>query len=145
ILTAMLDQGIESVALTRTGYPVMIGIPTAADEDVVDGIRTVRTLPARLPQTQERRLQAELDRALQLVPEFSPHVIHATTNYHTGVVAQAGSAATGLPWVLEVRGLMEKTWAASCPSPEGKLAAAVSQKARRVAEREAELATSADA
>src|SRR5699024_3168978 len=36
ILTAMRDQGIESVALTRTGYPVMIGIPTAADEDVVD-------------------------------------------------------------------------------------------------------------
>ena len=145
ILTAMRDQGIESAALTRTGYPVMIGIPTAADEDVVDGIRYVRTLPARLPQTQEQRLQAEVARALQLVAEFRPHVIHATTNYHNALVAQAVSAATGLPWMLEVRGLMEKTWAASRPSPEGKLAAAVSQKARRVAEREAELATSADA
>lgn len=145
ILTALRDQGIESVALTRTGYPVMIGIPTAADVDLVDGIRYVRTLPDRLPQTQEERLRAEVEQALQLVAEFRPHVIHTTTNYYNALVAQAVSAATGLPWVLEVRGLMEKTWAASLPSPGGKIAATSSQKARLVADREAELARTADA
>src|SRR5699024_12676660 len=51
ILTAMRDQGIESVALTRTGYPVMIDIPTDADRDVVDGIRYERNLPGALPRS----------------------------------------------------------------------------------------------
>lgn len=144
ILTALQERGIESVALTRTGYPVMIGLPLAADEDVVDGIRYVRTLPSRLPQTQEERLQAEVHRALELVSEFRPHVIHATTNYYNALVAQAVSAATGLPWVLEVRGLMEKTWIAAHASEAGKQEAAGSEKARMVALREAELAQQAD-
>src|SRR5699024_3176021 len=39
ILTALRGSGIDSVALTRTGYPVMLGKPFAAEEDVVDGIR----------------------------------------------------------------------------------------------------------
>ena len=146
ILTALRGRGIESVALTRTGYPVMIGKPLAADEDVVDGIRYVRTLPSRLPQTQEERLLAEVERALELVDEFRPHVIHATTNYYNALVAQAVAAATGLPWILEVRGLMEKTWAASHPTAEGRRAAASSRRRRGlVAACEAELATSADA
>lgn len=145
ILTALREQGIESVAITRTGYPVMIGKPFAADEDVVDGIRYVRTLPSRLPQTQEERLMAEVARALELVEEFRPHAIHATTNYYNALVAQAISAATGLPWILEVRGLMEKTWAATLPTAEGRTAAAASEKSRLIAAREAELATAASA
>lgn len=145
ILTALRDDGIESVALTRTGYPVMVGIPTAHDEDLVDGIRYVRTLPARLPQTQQERLEAEAARAVELVEEFRPHVIHATTNYHNALVAQAVSDATGLPWVFEVRGLMEKTWVASHTSDEGRLAATASEKHRLIAAKEGEQARDADA
>lgn len=145
ILTALREQGVDSVAITRTGYPVMIGKPLAADEDVVDGIRYFRALPNRLPQTQEERLMAEVERALELVEEFRPHVIHATTNYYNALVAQAVAAATGLPWILEVRGLMEKTWVATLPTTEGRTAAAASEKSRMVAAREAELATAADA
>lgn len=145
ILTALRDQGIESIALTRTGYPVMVGIPTAHDEDIVDGIRYVRTLPARLPQTQQERLEAEVARAMELVQEFRPHVLHATTNYHNALVAQAVSDATGLPWVFEVRGLMEKTWVASHASEEGRVAATVSEKHRLIAAKEGEQALDADA
>lgn len=145
ILTALREEGIDSVALTRTGYPVMLGKPFAADEDVVDGIRYVRTLPSQVPTTQEDRLQAEVERALELVAQFRPHVIHATTNYYNALVAQAVSAATGLPWILEVRGLMEKTWIASHATDEAREKAATSEKVRLVAAREAELAAAADA
>ena len=131
--------------MTRTGYPVMVGLPGAAEEDAVDGIRYVRTLPARLPKTQEERLEAEAERAIGLVAEFRPHVIHATTNYYNALVAQAVSTATGVPWVLEVRGLMEKTWAASRSSPRGRRAALNSEKSRLVAARERELASDASA
>ncbi len=145
ILTALRDQGIESVALTRTGYPVMVGLPAARDEDVVDGIRYVRTLPSRLPQTQQERLHVEVERALELVEEFRPQVIHATTNYLNALVAQAVSDATGVPWVFEVRGLMEKTWVASHTTDEGREAATASEKHRLIAAKEGEQARDADA
>lgn len=143
ILTALRDDGIESVALTRTGYPVMVGIPTAHDEDIVDGIRYVRTLPSRLPQTQQERLEAEVTRAMELVQNFQPHVLHATTNYQNALVAQAVSDATGLPWVFEVRGLMEKTWVASRRSPAGQAEAETSQKHAMIVAQEAALASAA--
>lgn len=145
ILTALRGEGIDSLALTRTGYPVMLGKPFAAEEDVVDGVRYVRTLPGQVPKTQEDRLLAEVERALELVEQFRPHVIHATTNYYNVLVAQAVSAATGLPWILEVRGLMEKTWIASHADDDARVEAAASEKVRLVAAREGELAADADA
>ncbi|MGP5036515.1 glycosyltransferase family 4 protein [Brachybacterium alimentarium] len=145
ILTALRDQGIESVALTRTGYPVMVGIPTARDEDVVDGIRYARTLPDRLPQTQQERLEAEVRRTLKLVEEFRPHVLHTTTNYQNALVAQAVSTATGLPWVYEVRGLMEETWVASHKSETSRTQAASSERYDLIAAKEVEQARDSDA
>src|SRR5699024_2348616 len=145
ILTALRAHGIESIALTRTGYPVMVGKLLCADEDVIDGIRYRRTLPDRLADTPEERLEQEVDEALRIVREFRPHVLHATTDYRTALVAQAVSAATGIPWVLEVRGLMEKTWIASLPSDDLQRRAAESEKVRRIAEIEGELARSASA
>lgn len=145
ILVALREQGIESVALTRTGYPVMVGLACADDEDVIDGIRYARTLPGSLPRTPEGRLVAEVERALQLADEFRPHVIHATTNYVNALVAQSIAEATGLPWVFEVRGLMEQTWIASRSSEQSRADAAVSEKVNMVAAREGQLARDADA
>lgn len=145
ILTALREEGLSSVALTRTGYPVMVGIPFAKDEDHVDGIRYVRTLPDRLPQTQEERLQAEVEQALRLVEEFRPHVLHVTTNYQNVLVAQAVADTTGLPWLFEVRGLMEQTWVASRRTVEARTLAALSEKHDLIAAKEAEQAREADA
>lgn len=145
ILTALRREGIESVALTRTGYPVMIGMLLARDEDVVDDIRYVRSLPRTLPRTQEERLQHQIEQAIRLVEEFRPDVLHATTNYLTALVAQTVSRATGIPWVLEVRGFMEQTWVASHSTDEGRKAARSSEKTLLIARREAELAEAADA
>lgn len=145
ILQALQQEGVASVALTRTGYPVMVGVLTAREEDVVDGVRYVRTLPPALPQTQTERLEHEIQQAMRLVEEFRPDVIHATTNYLNALVAQSVSRLTGLPWVLEVRGLMEQTWVASHASEAGRHAAQSSEKARMISRREAELAQQADA
>lgn len=145
ILTALRQHGIESLALTRTGYPVMIGKPLCADEDVVDGIRYRRTLPPSLSATPQGRLEQEVDEAIRLVEEFRPHVLHATTDFRNALVAQAVSAATGIPWVLEVRGLLEKTWIASHRSLESRARAAESEKVARITAAEAGLAQRAGA
>lgn len=145
ILRALKDAGVESVALTRTGYPVMVGKVLAADEDVVDGIRYRRCLPSRLGATQEERLAQQVAEALEIVRELRPHVIHATTPYPNALVAQAVSEATGIPWVYEVRGLAEQTWIASHAVAEEREAAASAQKVQLIAEREGELARAASA
>lgn len=145
ILTALQGQGMEVVAQTRTGYPVMLGKPFAEPEDVVDGIRYVRTLPITLPQTQEERLNAEVDNALRLVAEFRPNVLHTTTNYLNALVTRRVSEVTGIPWVFEVRGLMEQTWVASHHEDSARAMAAASEKHDLIAARETELAHDADA
>src|SRR5699024_12230874 len=102
ILTSLRGHGIESLALTRTGYPVMVGNAFASQEDVVDGICYRRTLPARLGATPRERLEQQVEEAMHLVAQFRPQVIHATTDYRNALLAQAVSAATGIPWVDEV-------------------------------------------
>jgi glycosyltransferase involved in cell wall biosynthesis len=143
ILTALARHGIESLALTRTGYPVMVGKAQAAQEDVIDGIRYRRTLPPRLGTTPRERLEQEVEEAIHLARTFRPDVLHATTDYRNALVAKAVSAATGIPWVYEVRGLMEQTWIASHRRPEARAQAARSQRVTATAAVEARLAREA--
>lgn len=145
ILTAQQRHGIDSIALTRTGYPVMIGKVLCNDEDEVERIRYRRALPANLSKTPTGRLEQEVAEAMRLVAEFRPHVLHATTDYRNALVAQAVSAATGIPWILEVRGLLEKTWVASHRSEESRARAARSEKARLLIAKESALAQQAAA
>lgn len=145
ILRALQERGIRSVVLTRTGYPVMVGKMFADDIDVIDGVEYRRVLPTALGTTPEERLDQEVDVALAVVRELRPHVLHATTDYRNALVAQAVSAATGIPWVLEVRGLMEQTWVASRHTVQARAAAEGSEKVRLVREREGELARNAAA
>lgn len=145
VLTSQLRHGIEPLALTRTGYPVMIGRPWCADEDEVDGVLYRRTLPPALGASPEERLDQEVQEAMRLVREFRPHVLHATTDYRNALVAQAVSTATGIPWILEVRGLMEQTWIASHRSEATREIAAGSEKVRRIVDVEGGIAREADA
>ncbi|QNN82279.1 hypothetical protein H3H54_14575 [Brachybacterium sp. Z12] len=51
ILRTLADGGVRSVALTRTGYPVMIGKVLAGGSDTIDGVEYRRTLPTSLGAT----------------------------------------------------------------------------------------------
>lgn len=84
ILCALRDRGVESVAMTRTGYPVMVGVPWARDVDVVEGIEYRRVLPNRLGPTQEHRLLHQVAEVVRAAEELRPDVIHSTTNYTCG-------------------------------------------------------------
>lgn len=145
ILRNLSGHGIRSIALTRTGYPVLIGRPWCADVDVIDGIEYRRTLPAALALTPEVRLRQEVREATRIANEFRPHVLHATTDYRNALVAQAVSAATGIPWILEVRGLMEKTWVASRPTAAARQHAEGSEKVLLIESKESSLARTASA
>lgn len=145
ILRNLRNHGIQSLALTRTGYPVMVGKPWCADDDTIDGILYRRTLPAVLGATPEARLLQQVREAVRIAEDFKPHVLHATTDYRNALVAQATSRKTGIPWILEVRGLMEKTWIASHSTAAAQLRAAGSEKVRLIEATETDLAQEASA
>ena len=143
ILRAQQRDGTGVGAVTRVGYPVTVGLPRAAVTDVVDGVAYRRMLPRRLAPTPEGRLDQTAELLGHHVARLRPSVLHTTTHYVNGLVVEAVARSTGLPWVYEVRGQLERTWVASRPADE-RAAAAASERYRLWRARELEMAGSAD-
>lgn len=144
ILKAQQAAGMTVMAVTRIGYPVLVGRLFARELDVVDGIPYRRVIPAVLPGSARERLELMVRELDALVREFRPTVIHTTTNYTNALVAQAVARRHGLPWVYEVRGMLEKTWVASQRTDSARALAAASERFSLMRAREAELAAAAD-
>ncbi|WP_172797103.1 glycosyltransferase family 4 protein [Devriesea agamarum] len=145
VLRAHQNAGIDVQGVTRIGYPVTVGKVFARATDTVDSITYHRILGARLPETTTQRLQAQAEQIAQLVEKYRPHLLCCTTNFTNALVAEAVARHTGLPWVYEVRGLMEQTWVASKRDDRARARAASSERATGLARREGELAGAADA
>src|SRR5699024_8393525 len=115
ILTALQQSGVQVQALTRIGYPLVIGRWVNDPVDVVDGIEYHRVLPKRTPGLLDARLRMQAELLTQSAAEFGAHIIHTTTPYDNALMAEAAARALGVPWVYETRGEMESTWLASRP------------------------------
>ena len=144
LLQAQSDAGIDVRAVTRIGYPVIIGRPSAQATDVVDAVTYRRLLPARTQAAPIARL-TQMSRLLaREVEAFRPHVLHTTTNYVNALVTQAVARSYGLPWVYEMRGVLECTWVASRPVSQ-QAEALGSERFALLRAKEAEMARKADA
>ncbi|MDR3068073.1 MAG: glycosyltransferase [Cellulomonas sp.] len=144
VLRAQRAAGITAVATTRLGYPVNVGLVTGRDLDVVDQVpyhRLVRWSAPRLP---SERLEAQVAATADLAVRCGAGALHATTPFTNGLVAHRVATRLGVPWVYEVRGLLEDTWAASFPTPAARQAASGSQRRALARLREAEVAAAAD-
>ncbi|GAA1731298.1 glycosyltransferase family 4 protein [Isoptericola hypogeus] len=148
ILTAQRTAGLAVSASTRSGYPLTVGALGARGTDVVDGVPYRRLVPRSLPADQRRRFDDGVDLLARALDRAAggrrPDVVHATTPWTTGDAARAAAARCGLPWVYEVRGLPEETWAASHPTPEARERAAASERYALMRAKETELALAAD-
>ncbi|SJM59776.1 glycosyltransferase family 4 protein [Gulosibacter sp. 10] len=140
VLRSLKTEGFEVCAVTRPGYPVQIGVPWAAERDVVDDITYCRLLPGRLGQGLRERLEQFAALLAHEVREFRPSMLHTTTHFVNGLVTGAVARAFGIPWVYEVRGQLADTWAAT-RGP----GAMESQRYRQFVERELAVAGAADA
>lgn len=145
VLRAQRDAGLAPVAMTRIGYPVVVGGLAARAVDEVDGIRYHRALPPMLAPTPDGRLVQQADALARLAAEVEPMALQTTTHYPNAVVVREVADALGLPWAYEVRGMLEQTWLAGLGSEEARERAAASERYRLTREREAELAADADA
>ncbi|QAY63613.1 glycosyltransferase [Xylanimonas allomyrinae] len=145
ILRAQREAGIVAHATTRAGYPLSIGALAARHTDVVDGIAYERLIPRAVRRGPARSLTEAIDLLADVATRERAQVIHATTPATTGEVARGAAKTLGVPWVYEVRGLPEETWAASHATLAGREAAAASDRFREMRDRETSLALAADA
>ncbi|WP_206445651.1 glycosyltransferase [Agrococcus sp. KRD186] len=144
VLKAQREAGLSPTAMTRVGYPVVVGGLRAAALDVVDGIEYHRALPARLASTPDGRLVQQADALAKLAGRVRPAVLQTTTHYPNALVVREVAEALGLPWAYEVRGMLEQTWVAGLGSDEARERAMASERFLLTREREAEMASAAD-
>lgn len=144
VLRSQVAAGIEARAVTRIGYPVTVGLVGAAREDRVDGVGYRRLLPARLAPTPAARLVQMTRLLAREVEEFRPDVLHTTTNYQNALVTGAVARSYGLPWVYEMRGVLEYTWVARRPAAQ-EAEALASERFSTLRAKETEMAMGADA
>jgi D-inositol-3-phosphate glycosyltransferase len=144
VLRSQAAAGVEVTAVTRIGYPVTIGSLAARHRDTVDGLTYERLLPPRLPATVPDRASRTVALLRPVAERFGATVVHTTNPYGNGQIAAAVAAELGVPWVYEVRGLLEQTWVAGRPGPAAQERATASERFRLLRAQEAAVAASAD-
>lgn len=110
----MLAAGHEVVVLTRPGFPVDIKAELSdADvpaEDLIDGIRYVRTLePKRKGMSMLQYVTKAADALEKQMRALRPELVMSASNHVTALPALIAARRLGLPFVYEVRGLWEIT------------------------------------
>lgn len=124
LLAALAQCGVNLRAETRTGYPVTVGRLDALPTATVDGITYRRHLPWKLAPGQSQKIEQWARHLAQSYTDNPPALIHTTTHFHNGLVALALARHWKVPWVYEVRGILEETWLANQPEARRESAAA---------------------
>lgn len=145
LLGALVDAGVTITAVTRLGYPVMVGGLLADRTTRVDKIVYRRLLPWRLGATLPQRLQQSVAAILKEVEGQQIDLVHTTTNYQNALVAQAVARSLGVPWVYEVRGVMEETWVSGKKTEAARQQAEASERFSLLRARETQFCMEADA
>ncbi|MDO4898125.1 MAG: glycosyltransferase family 4 protein [Rothia sp. (in: high G+C Gram-positive bacteria)] len=145
LLTSLARTGVQVTAITRIGYPVLVGGVTATDTATVGTIKYRRLLPWSIGRTLPQRLQQTVAETLSAVEGHPIDVVHTTTNYQNALVAQALARSLGVPWVYEVRGIMEETWVSSKKNEADCRIAEMSERFALVRARETQFCLQADA
>jgi glycosyltransferase involved in cell wall biosynthesis len=125
LLRALREAGFDPVAATRLGFPASRGVREYAPIEEVDGIVHHRFNVPGLRQYSGVPIDIQLERnaecLLELVKEIEPDVIVAGTPVRNGILGRALRSATGIPFVYDVRGFPEMTWAAQPGGAESEL------------------------
>ncbi|MEU0563788.1 glycosyltransferase family 4 protein [Nonomuraea sp. NPDC005983] len=118
IVTAQKAKGLDPHVVTSWGWPMFQGHADATPYEEIDGIPYHRLLPeghGEMPFEMRGRMVKGADSVTRLVAELKPQILHAATDHRNGSVAHAVRDRTGTPFVYEVRGFLEETWASRDP------------------------------
>lgn len=144
LLTALTQAGTSIRAYTRLGYPVMIGSILAPRSNTIDGITYRRLMPWKLGATLTDRLQQTVQHLHRDLSTQPVSAIHTTTNYQNALIAHSLAQALKVPWIYEVRGVMEETWISSKKTDQARTQAENSERFALLRARETQMCHLAD-
>lgn len=144
VLDAVQRHGVNVLGATRTGYPVSVGRFSWSASDTVDGVSYLRDIPWNHGRTATQRLQKQVEFTAALATASRARVLHTTTHFVNGKAVASAAARLGLPWVYEVRGVLEETWAASAGTRDERRRSRASERYRMFRACEIETALKAD-
>ncbi len=113
LLKGLRTAKMEVTAFSRPGFPLDIagfkgGDP--AEQDVIDGITYHRLLQGnRADDPELDYILGSADAYEESIRWLRPAVVHAASNYTTGLPALLAARRTGRPFIYEVRGFWEIT------------------------------------
>lgn len=105
--------GIKAVAITRLGYPLVIGSLPRKNEETIDGVTYRRMIPNSFPPSLFDRDAEAIKQLVTYCREVGAEAIHTTTDYTNAIIASEAAKTLQIPWVYEVRGELESTWAST--------------------------------
>lgn len=115
VARAQQASGIDASVMTLAGFGG--GNDGGEPSEALDGVTYHRLGPANARELPtDERLQVNAELASELVAEFRPAVLHASSDYQNATVALALREATRIPVIYEVRGFWEETWLARQPA-----------------------------
>lgn len=145
VLESVRAQGVRVLAANRSGYPTSVGKIVPRDRARVGGIDYLFDIPPRPARSLERRLEQQTTFLRRVGAASGAQILHTTTHFTNGLATRAAAEALRVPWVYEVRGSLEDTWASSRGDADDETAARRSERFRLFRQREIEVSSSADA
>lgn len=122
ILKALANANVDVRAITRFGYPYVIGKAPRTVEGEWEGVLYKRIVPKYFPLSWKK----EFEKAVEFLAEFArdsgAELIHCTSGYQNAQIASAAARALGIPWIYEVRGEPQNTWLSKFHGEEEKRA-----------------------
>lgn len=141
VIQAMQSVGVDASAMTRLGYPLSIGRVPVRRADDIDGVIYKRAIPRHYPRSRMRQAEIMAQCIVDEAQENDISVLHTTTPWWNAVAVSWAAKQLSVPWVYEVRGIPEATWASTQPDELGAIG---SEYFRRTREKENEAIASAN-
>ncbi|MGP5118398.1 glycosyltransferase family 4 protein [Corynebacterium casei] len=116
ILKALKENGLNVRAVTRLGYPVVIGEFPVRKSSTIDGIEYRQMLPPIFPHSKHEQVELAVKMLVEEARRFDADILHTTTDFKNAIVVSRAAHVLGIPWVYETRGELQKTWLSKRPS-----------------------------
>lgn len=118
LVKSLTAQGIDAFASTRYGYPENVGRFHHGRSFVNEGIEYFVLGSVLPPFSVSRQEDLAVKQLVRLAKENEVNILHTTTPYTNARVVARAAAQLKVPWIYEVRGEPESTWASQLPDSE---------------------------
>ncbi|AHI19526.1 group 1 glycosyl transferase [Corynebacterium casei LMG S-19264] len=110
VLKSLHKHGVNVCAVTRLGYPIVVGEFPIKSNLILDGIEYRQMLPALFPRNKDQQIELAVKMLVEEARRFDAGILHTTTDFKNAIIVSRAARILGIPWVYETRGELQKTW-----------------------------------